>query len=118
MRYFPRDFALGTMCMRDYLMWRENNHAFEDPSLFTTRVWTSAGMPEFRNRCRGAAVTAGFFFHSRCASANSGRTFAPGEDKPASASLVVLSESIWRRRFGANSSVLGQSILVNARLPP
>src|ERR1700683_4371220 len=34
MRYFPRDFALGTMCMRDYLMWKENNHAFESPALF------------------------------------------------------------------------------------
>ena len=36
MRYFPRDFAFGTMCIRDYLMWKENNRAFEDPSLFTT----------------------------------------------------------------------------------
>ena len=34
MRYFPRDFAFGTMCIRDYLMWKENNRAFEDPSLF------------------------------------------------------------------------------------
>ena len=36
MRYFPRDFAFGTMCIRDYLMWKENNRAFEDPSLFKT----------------------------------------------------------------------------------
>src|SRR5205807_6265392 len=34
MRYFPRDFAFGTMCMRDFLMWKENSHAFEEPSLF------------------------------------------------------------------------------------
>src|SRR5438067_172510 len=36
MRYFPRDFAFGTMCMRDFLMWQQNNRAFEDPSIFTT----------------------------------------------------------------------------------
>src|SRR5258707_8464583 len=25
MRYFPRDFVFGTMCMRDFLMWRKRN---------------------------------------------------------------------------------------------
>src|SRR6202050_4958190 len=34
MRFFPRDFAFGTMCIRDYLMWKENNRAFEEPALF------------------------------------------------------------------------------------
>src|SRR5580698_2069033 len=38
MRYFPRDNAFGTLCIRDYLMWKDNNHAFEDPSLFRTLV--------------------------------------------------------------------------------
>src|SRR5437879_5367828 len=33
MRYFPRDFAFGTLSMRDYLRWKEDNHAFEEPSL-------------------------------------------------------------------------------------
>ena len=42
-----------------------------------------------------------------------GRTFAAGEDQPATGSLAVLSESIWRRRFAASSAVLGQTILVN-----
>ena len=34
MRYFPRDFVHGTLSFRDYLAWKENNHAFDDPSLF------------------------------------------------------------------------------------
>jgi len=112
MRYFPRDFALGTMCMRDYLMWKENNHAFEDPSLFTTRRMDVGGNAAVPEQVSGAAVTAGFF-STLDVRPLIGRAFAPGEDKPASASLIVLSESIWRRRFGASSSVLGQSILVN-----
>jgi putative ABC transport system permease protein len=112
MRYFPRDFALGTMCMRDYLMWRENNHAFEDPSLFTTRRMDVGGDAAVPEQVSGAAVTAGFF-STLDVRPLIGRTFAPGEDKPAGASMVVLSESIWRRRFGASNTVLGQSILVN-----
>jgi MacB-like periplasmic core domain len=42
-----------------------------------------------------------------------GRKFLAGEDQPGTNSLVVLTESIWRRRFSANSSVLGPTILVN-----
>ncbi len=112
MRYFPRDFAFGTMCIRDYLMWRENNRAFENPSLFTTvriDIDGKEGVPE---QVRGASVTAGFF-PTLGVQPLLGRTFATGEDRPASASLAVISESIWRRRFAANSGVLGRSILVN-----
>ena len=112
MRYFPRDFALGTLCMRDYLMWKENNRAFEEPSLFRSLrmdVGGNAGVPE---QVLGAAVTAGFF-STLDVRPLIGRTFARDEDKPASGSMAVLSESIWRRRFGASSSVLGQTVLVN-----
>src|SRR5205807_8367752 len=34
LNYSPRDFVYGTMCIRDYLMWKQNNRAFEDPALF------------------------------------------------------------------------------------
>src|ERR1700687_3107684 len=64
MSYFPRDFRFGTMCIRDYLMWKENNHAFEDPSLFTSTRMDIGGngrnesVPE---QVQGASVTVGFF---------------------------------------------------------
>jgi putative ABC transport system permease protein len=35
------------------------------------------------------------------------------EDKPAAPALAVLSETIWRRRFGASAAVVGRTILVN-----
>ena len=112
MRYFPRDFAYGTLCIRDYLMWKDNNHAFEEPSLFTTRRMDIGGQEGVPEQVRGASVTAGFFstlgVHPLI-----GRTFAAGDDKPAASSLTVLSEPIWRRRFGASSAVLGRAILVN-----
>jgi putative ABC transport system permease protein len=112
MRYFPRDFAFGTMCMRDYLMWKEDNRAFEDPSLFTNRRMDIGGREGVPEQVQGAFVTAGFF-STLAVHPLIGRTFAPGEDKPTTASLAVLGESIWRRRFAASSAVLGQTILVN-----
>jgi putative ABC transport system permease protein len=112
MRFFPRDFAFGTLCIRDYLMWKENNHAFEDPSLFRSLrldIGGNEGVPE---QVQGASVTAGFFPTLQVRPLL-GRTFAPGDDQPATRSLTVLGESVWRRRFAASSAVLGKTILVN-----
>jgi putative ABC transport system permease protein len=113
MNYFPRHFVFGTLCMRDYLMWRDNNHAFEEPSLFRGQRMDIGGKEGVPEQVQGASVTAGFFA-TMGVRPLLGRTFAKGEDQPATASLAVLSESIWRRRFGASSTVLGHTILVNS----
>ncbi len=113
MSYFPRDFRFGTMSVRDYLIWKEGNRAFEALSLFRTLrmdIASNIGVPE---QVQGASVTAGFF-STLGVRPLIGRTFGEGEDKPGSNSVAVLSESIWRRRFGENPAVLGQTILVNS----
>ncbi len=42
-----------------------------------------------------------------------GRTFSPDEDRVGQAALVVISERLWRSRFGGRESVLGQVLRVN-----
>ena len=111
MRYFPRDFAFGTLCIRDFLTWRDNNQAFEEPSLFRNRILDIRSTGRFPEQMQGAMVTAGFFSTLRV-HALLGRTFAAGDDRPAGPSLAVLSESLWRRRFGADPRIVGQTILV------
>jgi len=111
-QYAPRDFQFGTMSIRDYQRWRENNRAFENPSLFRSWRMDIGGTEGIPEQVQGSSVTAGFFSTLQV-SPIAGRTFVEGEDKPGNASLAVLSESIWRRRFGASSSVLGRTILVN-----
>ncbi|SPE29564.1 conserved membrane hypothetical protein [Candidatus Sulfopaludibacter sp. SbA3] len=39
-----------------------------------------------------------------------GRGFQPGEDQPGREREVVLSNKLWRRRFGADSGIVGQTI--------
>jgi len=39
-----------------------------------------------------------------------GRTFAPGEDAPDAPRVVILSDGLWRGRFGADPSIVGKSI--------
>src|ERR1051326_1214322 len=42
-----------------------------------------------------------------------GRTFLPEEDRPGGARVVVLSESLWQRRFGRDPNIIGRTINLN-----
>jgi putative ABC transport system permease protein len=43
-----------------------------------------------------------------------GRLFQPEDDRPGAPRVVVLSDGMWRRRFGSDPSIVGRSILFNA----
>jgi putative ABC transport system permease protein len=101
-------FPSGNLCLADYVDWRAGNRAFEDPVVFTRATFdlTGTSAPE---QVSGATVTAGFFSALR-ARPLLGRVFRAGEDGPARERLAVVSESLWRRRFGANPAVVGQAV--------
>ena len=42
-----------------------------------------------------------------------GRVFHPGEDVPGQDASVILSHSLWQRRFGGDPSIVGKSILLD-----
>jgi predicted permease len=43
-----------------------------------------------------------------------GRAFRPEEDRPSGHPAVLISDSLWKRRFGADPGVLGQSITLDS----
>ncbi len=42
-----------------------------------------------------------------------GRAFTPEEDAPGGPAVAILGEGLWRRRYGASTSILGRTIRVN-----
>ncbi len=42
-----------------------------------------------------------------------GRTFQPGEDKPGTPRVTVLTYGYWQRRFGGDQGILGQTLTLN-----
>jgi putative ABC transport system permease protein len=42
-----------------------------------------------------------------------GRAFLPEEDRPGADGVVVLSDGLWRRRFGADPSVVGRDVRID-----
>jgi putative ABC transport system permease protein len=95
-----------------FLEWQSRTRAFDGVacSQSVTVNLTGSGDPE---RLRGALVSANLF-DVLGASALAGRTFAArDESDPDAANSVVLSEPLWRGRFGAASDVIGRTILLD-----
>jgi putative ABC transport system permease protein len=103
----------GWTSPRDYLDWKEQNHVFEDVAAYDTLGANLTGGAE-PERVPGMKVTANFF---PVLGVNPllGRSFLPAEDAPHGNPVVVLSYSLWQRRFGARRDILGQRIRVEGK---
>jgi putative ABC transport system permease protein len=65
------------------------------------------------DRVGAVQVTEGFFPTLRVQPAL-GRAFLPEEDLPGAPRVAIISNGFWRRRYGADPSIVGQSINLNA----
>jgi putative ABC transport system permease protein len=70
---------------------------------------TGIGEPE---RLNGQRVSADFFA-AYGATAARGRTFAADEDQPGKNHEVVLTDALWKRRFGSDPDIIGKTISLN-----
>ncbi|MEM7518630.1 MAG: ABC transporter permease, partial [Planctomycetota bacterium] len=92
----------------NFVDWREQNQVFEGmvSSDLVSLTLTSQSKPE---RLTGAQVSRGFF-DLLGVQARLGRTFRDDESGPAGGGVAVLSPGFWRRRFGGDPGILGQSM--------
>lgn len=93
-----------------YLAWRREVKAFESIGLLETgrSILTEGGRSERVTRAR---ITANLFALLGVRPAR-GRLFAEGEDEAGKDKVVILSDSFWRNRFGADPGILGRTILL------
>ena len=87
--------------------WQARSHSFEAMGAYRGRGLTLLeGDPE---RVSAAMATDGFFAASGARPAL-GRGFTPADSVPGAPRVLILSDGAWRRRFGADPSVIGRSI--------
>ena len=96
----------------NFLDWQKQNTTFEKVEAVNGSAFNLVieGEPE---RLPGARITAGMF-EMLGARAAQGRTFLDEEDQPGHNNVVLLSDSLWKRRFGSDPGVIGQAITLNA----
>ena len=105
--------ALSAFSYRDFTESREQNHVFSEMvgNSFHDLTLTGAGDPSIVNT---AAVTPEIFSLLN-AKPVLGRTLLPGDGKQSAPSVAVVSENLWRSRFGSNPALVGQSIALDMR---
>jgi putative ABC transport system permease protein len=106
-------FSRMPVRIQDYLEWRRANTAFSAVAALTPADWnlTGNGEPE---RASGARVSSNFFLFLGVAPAM-GRSFTSEEETAGRDLVVVISDGLWRRRYGSDPSVVGTSIDLNGQ---
>ena len=103
----PRGPASGP----EVAYFRQRNRAFEE----VAGIWVTSGAitgtaePE---QVRSGLVTANFL-PLLVDKPQVGRLFAPGDDRGGGPPLMMLTDGLWRRQFGANPAIIGNTVRFN-----
>ncbi len=91
--------------------WRTQNTSFQELAamFYANFNLTSDGTPD---RIDGATITSSLM-NVLGAKAQLGRTFQPDDDEHQDRSLVLISDGLWRQRFGADPGVIGRRITLD-----
>ena len=105
----------GSVAPSDFYDWQSESHSFEQMSIWRWTVYNMAGdrneLPEFL-----PAVTSSWnLFSTLGVQPALGRSFTSEDDTDAASPTVILSWSLFKRRFNADSSIIGKTIRLNAQ---
>jgi putative ABC transport system permease protein len=97
--------------VQTYLQWRSAPTVFSGMAAVTP--WeasiTGDGEPE---RLGGARVSSNFFSFLGVPMEH-GRAFSAEEEQPGKEQVVVISDALWRRRYGSDPTLIGRTIVIN-----
>ena len=110
MNTFPQGSGNGASPAK-FQHWRAQTRVVQDVAAFRNNIvnFTGGGVPE---QLTAGEVTADYF-RLLGAPVFRGRTFQPEEAVPGGEHVVVLSHSLWRRRFASDPNVLGKTMLLS-----
>ena len=103
--------ALGSVSTPNLIDWREQNDVLTGIAAFTPADF-SLQATDSPQRINGAGVSHNFFDLLGVAPLM-GRGFVEGEDQPGNNHVVVISEQLWRRNYGADPQIVGKEITLS-----
>ena len=95
----------------NFVDWRKLNPVFTGMAAVDEGTYDVSGTGE-PLEVRGEQVSADFFSVLGVQAAL-GRTFTPEEDQPGGARAAVLSNRLWKERYGADPALVGHEITIN-----
>jgi putative ABC transport system permease protein len=110
---FPSEKSLSDLSEPKFVFLRDNIQSFEAITAFQelgpNAYLTDENATDY---IRGLAVS-GDFFRVVGVFPQEGREFTPEEDSPGGQRVVILSDALWRQRFGADPEIVGATIVLN-----
>ncbi|MFY9609361.1 MAG: ABC transporter permease [Blastocatellia bacterium] len=97
----------------NFLDFQKQNTSFEKLAAVSGTAFNLVTGDAEPERLRGVRVSAGLF-EMLGVTPLQGRTFLDEEDQPGHQYVVLLSSSLWKRRFGGDPNIVGQSITLSA----
>ncbi|HEY1656743.1 MAG TPA: ABC transporter permease [Candidatus Sulfotelmatobacter sp.] len=104
------NFSNGSISYPNFLDWQRDNRSFEAMAAFrlTDGSITGVGQPENVRAQRVSAT----FFPILGVNPILGRNFTPEEDQRGAGATALISEGLWKRKFGSDRNVVGKRLIV------
>jgi len=104
-------FDNGAVSYPNFLDWRQRNKSFEKMAAYRWIGFNITGgdQPE---RVEGRRVSADFL-SILGVNPELGRDFTAADDNQGANPVTIISDSLWKRRFGADPSIIGKTIMMD-----
>ena len=113
----PGPLAHASVSGPEFSDLREESHAFESLAAFADQPSTLVGACAVGD-CQPERITAYVVSPNLMDVLGTkpafGRAFSPADGVTGAPKVVILSDALWRRRFGADPAIVGQTLTVNA----
>jgi putative ABC transport system permease protein len=107
-------FDSGSVSLPNYLDWRASQRGFTDLALFRRGDANLSGASSDVEAERvGSARVTYNFLSVLGAPVKMGRDFRESDDVPHCKKVALISDGLWKRRFGGSRNVIGQSIMLD-----
>jgi predicted permease len=105
------NFVNGSVSYPNFRDWQKENTTFSSMAAYRQRTFTFSGTGD-AEQVRGNFISSDFF---SLLGLNPviGRTFAAGEDEIGRAPIAMISEELWKRKFGGTPDVLGKTLTLD-----
>ena len=107
------NFDRGSISYPNFLDWQKDNRTFSAMAVARGSAFSLTGAGD-AEQVRAEFITSAFFDVLGVRPVI-GRTFAPEEDQPGRSPVALISEGLWRRKFGGAPDVLGKSMTLNGK---
>ncbi len=102
-----------TVSAPNYLDWKAQSRALGAMAAYSGAAVTLTGQEQ--PECLRVGRVSGSFFRALGIAPSLGRSILEADDRPKAERVVVVSEGLWKRRFGADPALLGTQLTLDGQ---